>query len=478
MSSIYKLPNDHSHRPLLEWALCVLPLTDVRPYPDIRSRLEELVGEAQIPNLQVVAALLPCVEVLFNPASIVGEIVRNSALAEHDPDFGWNALELGALEQPISALDLPWELREQAKFAVGDYRPVPWANELPPIPGHYAHLSSTKPGLIAYTQTAAKGEADKQTQIRPGRYLTQFYPDLPAETIRRLVNGVARPATLAFARTADEIEQVYLNGPNSCMSRPATSFDSPCHPVRVYGDSDLALAYATPPGGAPTARALVWPEHKHFGRIYGDEVLLVRLLEEEGFVSGSLVGARIRRIPADPDDDVKVVMPYLDDTGSFEIVDEQWLQIDGPFCASRTDGVALLQDRSVCDHCDESCDELYDVGSERWCEGCRDSDAFCSDFSGDEFSHREQCDVIVRRENDHNHVEIWSEGERDDHATFCDGSQENYKSDAFEFVELKNGETWVAWYFAEHGDPDDLASDAPVAQADNDNAASVEREAA
>ncbi|MFM9846657.1 MAG: hypothetical protein ACKVP3_05810 [Hyphomicrobiaceae bacterium] len=468
----------HSCRALIDWALVLLPLTDAPTYANAHARLAQLHPQPARPDLKAVLTQISGREALFNPAAILRTIICDAELSDHDLEFGWKNLEPLEPSQAISERDLPWELREEARFAVGAYEPVPWAHEFPPIAGHYAHLSSDKPGLIAYTQTAAKGEADRQTQIRPGRYLAQFYPELLPETIRRLVNGVPKPATLAFARTADEIEQVYLSGPQSCMSHPLASYASPCHPVRVYGDSDLALAYATPPKGTPTARALVWPERKRFGRIYGDETLLERLLEGEGYESGDFSGARIRRIPANPDDHDQVVMPYLDSCRSFDVVDEHWLQIEGPYDACRTDGIGLLEERSPCARCEEHFSELYNVGDERWCDGCRDQDAFCSDFSDEYFSQSLECEVIVRRKDGNNHVVLWAESERDEHATYCDGSHESYKSSVFEFVELKNGETWVAWYFEEEGDPDDLANNFDVANADNDNAAVGERDAA
>lgn len=475
---IAPLSPTHACRSLIDWALILLPLADMPVYTNAHARLAQLLPEPVRPDIEAVLAQLSGRGALFTPAAILRVIICDADLAAHDPEFGWDDLEPLPPSQLLSASDLPWELREEARFAVGDYEPLPWVHELPPIPGHYAHLSATKPGLIAYTQSAAKGEADRQTQIRPGRYLTQFYPDLPAEAVRRLVGGVAKPATLALARSADEIEQIYLTGPQSCMSHPAATYASPCHPVRVYGDSDLALAYATPPNGTPTARALVWPEQKRYGRIYGDEALLGRLLEGEGYQMRSLGGARIRRIAADPDDDTKVVMPYLDSCRTFDTVDDHWLRIDGPYDACRTDGIGLLEQRSPCARCDEHFSDLYDVGSESWCDSCRDNDAFCSDYSGDYFCQSVQCEVIVSREKGKNYVELWAECERDEDATYCEGSQESYKTSAFEFVELKNGATWVAWYFEEHGDPDDLSEDSPVSLADNDNAAALERDAA
>ena len=63
---------------------------------------------------------------------------------------------------------------------------MPWADKLPAIPDHYAHLSTANPGLIAFTDTPEKAAADIQTPIKPGRYLARFYPNLASHEVRDL----------------------------------------------------------------------------------------------------------------------------------------------------------------------------------------------------------------------------------------------------------------------------------------------------
>lgn len=478
MLTIDPLPACNAARPLIAWALFILPKASPTLYNHVQLRLSQLVPDPPPLDLRTIAQLLDDPTELFDICAVISSIVARADLFDNDPEFDWDCLYLPPPPAPLTASDLPWRLREEARFVLGAYVPLPWASEISPIADHYAHLSSVKPGLVAYTQDAAKGEADKQTQIRPGRYLTRFYCDLPAADIRRLVGGVPRPATLAFARTADEIEKVYLEGPRSCMTQPASSYDSQCHPVRVYGDSDLMLAYAVPPDGLPTARALVWPEKKRFGRMYGDEALLEPLLRDAGYSFGSIAGARIRRIPADTVEDDAVVMPYLDGCRSFDILDDNWLEIGGPYAATTTTGIAKLEECSRCDYCSELATELFDVGGDNWCESCRENDAFCSEYSDEHFSCSVQCEVVVRRHGNENVIAYWAECESDAYATMCDGTQQWYQTSRFEFVQRRNGETWVAWYAEEHPeeDADTPPSDTPVA--DNDNAAIEERDAA
>lgn len=482
MLPIDPLPSSNAARPLIAWALFILPKASPTLYTSVLSRLSQLVPDPPPIDLRSVTALLDSPAELFDICALISGIVAHADLINIDPEFDWECLYLEPAPVPVTATDLPWQMREEARIVLGEYAPLPWASALQPIPDHYAHLSTAKPGLVAYTQDAAKGAADIQTQIRPGRYLTRFYNDLAAADIRRLVSGVPRPATLAFAKTADEIEKVYLEGPRSCMTQPASAYDSHCHPVRVYGESDLLLAYASPPDGTPTARALVWPEKKRFGRMYGDEALLEPLLRDAGYSSGSLSGARIRRIAGESDGDIDVdnavVMPYLDGCRSFDIVDEDWIVIGGPFAASTTNGIAHLNERLRCDYCSEQVDELYDVGGDSWCESCREHDAFCSELSGEHFSCSVQCDVIERRVDGEDVFACWAECERDEYATYCDATQEHYQTSRFEFVERRNGETWVSWYADEHPEEDADTPTTDTPDADNDNAAIEERDAA
>lgn len=481
MLPIDPLPRCHTARPLIAWALFILPKASPTLYDSVLLRLSQLVLDPPSLDLRAIAQLLDSPAELFDICKIISSIVAHADLFNIDPEFDWDCLDLPPPPAPVTASDLPWCMREEARFLLGEYAQLPWSEHLPPIPNHYAHLSSAKPGLVAYTQDADKGEADKQTQIRPGRYLTRFYSDLSAADVRRYVNGVPRPATLAFARTADEIEKVYVEGPRSCMTQPAGCYDSQCHPVRVYGDSDLMLAYAVPPDGLPTARALVWPEKKRYSRIYGDEALIEPLLHDAGYVFGSLSGARIRRIPADTDgdidDDNAVVMPYLDGSRSFNVVDADWLAIDGPYPATNTNGIAYLAERYRCDGCGDYAGELYDVGPDNWCESCRENDAFVSEYSDEHFSYSVQCDVIVSRIDGENFIACWAECERDEYATLCNATQEYYQTNRFEFVERNNDETWVAWYAEEHPEDEaDIPRAAPP-EADNDNVAIEERDA-
>ncbi len=74
-----------------------------------------------------------------------------------------------------------WKQREQARLDSGDYLPCVWASQdwftsNRATHDHFVHLSKKQDGLIAYTESIAKGVRDVQTAIRPGAYLEAFFP--------------------------------------------------------------------------------------------------------------------------------------------------------------------------------------------------------------------------------------------------------------------------------------------------------------
>jgi hypothetical protein len=460
--------------PLVDWYLFIFDIADVaachfrgkQTCKVVKNRLLRLRGAPEQPDIARAARLLPDCTLILHLDPVLTEIRTRLNLVTVDAAFPW--IEACQLGHAIEAESLPWRLREEARFLTGAYASVPWAGKLPPIPDHYAHLSTAKAGLIAFTDTPEKAAADIQTPIKPGRYLARFYPNLASHEVRDLQESMPRAAKLRFAITADDIERIYVTGPQSCMSHEAAQFDGPCHPVRVYGDSDLQLAYITNTAGLPTARALIWAEKKRHGRMYGHETLLAQALERAGYESEEFTGARIRRIPVGGDA-AQVVMPYIDSDRSFGVIDDNWLCIGGPYAAEATNGIAALSRMTCCDRCDARIpeDSTHAVGGEAWCEDCRDNYTFVSDFSGEEFPDGEQADVVVCDDNGNRSVRDWSASERNEHATYCSGSDQWYATKNFDFVTLANGDRWEASYFAEHGDPAELPPETPLPDAES-----------
>ncbi len=210
--------------------------------------------------------------------------------------------------------DVDWPVREKLRFADGSYAPTPWHDEpwyREKHDEHFCHVSTEQAGKIAFTENAAKGQIDRQLVMSPGRYLHRFFS---AHLDNNAIEGwCARLSVqleedaLKITQDADEIEDVYVGGPGSCMAHDASEFDSFCHPTRVYAGPDTAIAYIGPRDDA-RARSVVWPERKIYTSLYGDVSRLRLLLENAGYAKGGLNGARIRRIV----DGDSFVVPYID----------------------------------------------------------------------------------------------------------------------------------------------------------------------
>lgn len=357
--------------------------------------------------------------------------------------------QTGKKYQPRAIVSDDWRQREQARFDSGNYQRLPWY-DAPWFKGsigeleHYAHVSTERDGMVAFTETPTKGMADTQTRMKPGTYLQRFYSDkLSADEIQSLAREFAgrfEDNILLFATTADEIEHVYTHGPNSCMSHGLRDYSSSIHPTRVYAAGDLAIAY-TKRADNIVARVLCWPERKTYGRVYGDSDRLIPLLDVAGFKSGSLRGAKLLRIEAGGG---QLVCPYIDTYYSIDDCGD-YLRIGGDIPAESTSGLIDLEDGEYCPSCETNCDPdsfvyIEDV-EESWCESCA-VNAFRCARTGNRYARSRN--VVCMANGDY-----WARSEFEDHGFTCDGSGENYPhGDA---VPMENGETWSQDHFDSHG---------------------------
>lgn len=180
-----------------------------------------------------------------------------------------------------------WRGRETMRYNDGTYTRSPWHTS-DRYPDHFAHLSLKTPGLLAYTENDEKGFHDKQTAVRPGKYLTTYYKDLTKAQIDQYVAAcVTSLPQLEITTDPHEIEKVYTRGPRSCMSRAASAYRGHVHPSRAYGNSpDIALAFVRDQTNADhfVARCIVWPDKKLAVRTYPDRhPIMLRLLENAGY---------------------------------------------------------------------------------------------------------------------------------------------------------------------------------------------------
>lgn len=357
--------------------------------------------------------------------------------------------------------DMNWRERERMRFEDGTYKRPPWPElvlrELEyNNPDHFLHVSVKDPTKVSFTETPEKGEVDRQcAPMAPGRYLERFARSrlrdqkpgedpkgeawMEAGSIRTFAAMLLPPDALKFARTPDEIEHVYVNGPNSCMSG-AHDFSSEVHPTRVYGAGDLAVAYFTVNGEDITARCLVWPDKKRYGRPYGDEHRLVQALKNEGYQQGSLVGAKLLRI----EEDGKLVCPYIDrhyyvqDHGDHLTISDRGIRADG------TDGYVMRGTECAC--CGEFVDDesMTYANDEPTCESCISEYYFwCNGY--DEYRHRDDWGAHVENIGD------VCQSYLDNHCFLCERTDRWYLTDAMDQVHMANGETWSARAFERDG---------------------------
>ena len=357
--------------------------------------------------------------------------------------------QTGKKYQPRPIAGEEWRQREQARFDSGEYQPLPWRNmawflNSEACRNHYAHVSTERDGMVAFTESPEKGVADRQTRQRPGTYLQRFYADvLSADEIQKLARDYAgrfEDNVLLLANTADEIERVYVEGPRSCMSGKPSEYSSPFHPVRVYAAGDLAVAYVMR-GGSIVGRALCWPQEKKHSRIYGDEDRLGPLLRAAGYRSGSLRGARLLRERANGGG---FVCPYIDH--DFSVEDRgDFLHISGDIRAENTNGLIDIEEGEYCPHCEERSDPddfyyMEDLG-ESWCESCADNDAFVCARTGERFGRRRSVTLMANGD-------YWSNDEFENHGFTCDATGENHHMDDAVHVD---GGTWCQSHFDDHG---------------------------
>jgi hypothetical protein len=293
-----------------------------------------------------------------------------------------------------------WQARERARFDSGFYVRPDWIAALGVAvkEEHFVHVSHKNSAMIAYTKDAVMGAADRQSVIKVETYVREICGEGEhfSKRVAAIHASTYAPSPVKFAVTEDEITHVYVNGPDSCMGgkapnhsahdrKTAAYFCLLIHPAAVYAGGGLQLAYLEH-DGVITARALVWPEHMVYSRLYGDYDGLAKGLQALGYKSGSLEGARLRLVR---NRDYRIILPYLDGCNRVSIVDSNWLVLsdDGDILGDCTDGLARAG--FCCEGCDdegESDDSRTVYVSRRetqnWCESCCDSRAFyCPQFN-------------------------------------------------------------------------------------------------
>jgi hypothetical protein len=285
-------------------------------------------------------------------------------------------------------------------YSNGTYRPTPWHNEYWSNRAHYAHLikDGDAPSLVKFIDP----ETSRWSTCNPGRFLQRFHSSINVEEWVQRID--APPVEFKYAVTAEEMIDVYQQGPKSCMQKSLEGhsdddddddeyFDTDIHPVTAYAGFDLQLAYLEDDGGSIYARVLVWPEAKKYGRIYTGyqygssgsnmrrwEQAIKDTLTNMGYEQG-LTGARMTLIKSSD----RLVCPYIDHEGCVTIMPDNRLLLGSvaggnEISAENTNGYSdNFSDEIECERCSDDFPERKAVlveneenegRQETWCPYC------------------------------------------------------------------------------------------------------------
>ena len=398
--------------------------------------------------------------------------------------------------RPVKQVGDEWKQREQARFDAGAYKhPLfverEWFKEkAAEFADQFVHISIDKPNMIAFTESAEHGHADRQTRLKPAKYLVRYFPELSSRILNDEVaahRAAFEDGVVLFANTAEEITEVYNEGPSSCMSHEIDSYcTGGIHPCSVYAGPDLAVAYMTNRYDSISARTVVWPDRKTYVGVYGDSTLAIKL-EQMGYTEDGLDGARLTRIVHNG----AFICPYID--GGDVVHDDGKYLVVGRGDRRRTywgcqNTHGLVGSCWICESCNEQGDEDEAVtvhtsrhDTERWCSSCAeetvyddntgrsydqsicthiesadryvpdwivDREFFTSDYDQELYSNDQQCDVYVWKHG-RMHTQTWTDDQAHEHATESDKSGEWYGEDST--VTLADGDVWGRDEFTIHG---------------------------
>lgn len=422
----------------------------------------------------------------FDSAQEALEYAKNASDAKTFIDTGFKI-------RPGIVIDYGYRDRELNRLYSGEYRHLPLdvmrlladkleTHTLFMWDTWQVHLSTKQHGKVAYTANPEKGTLDIQTVASFGSFLTNVvsdhYQGLTSDDIRdavTLFNIILenRERPLFITKSRDEAVAVYLNGPNSCMSKDLDEYEGGLHPASVYHGGDIDIAYIMGPMAPPTlleptlddlkkyrvtARAVINQGTKAYGRIYGDSERLKRALEDAGYLPEGregrprLVGSRLPAIPCPSDPEV-YIMPFLDFADCVEGPDEDGFFIttdsaDG-YSAQYTSGITAGGYWCACygrnipgeRHYIEDIGEFYsdravEAGHAHYC------DYYEAYFSGS---------VVFYEVRLAHETQSWSGRATEEHAFYSEYTNEYYSSYDFDRVEVNVGvrygynhtETWT-----------------------------------
>lgn len=299
------------------------------------------------------------------------DIVRNHASGRREVIHRFGTNKMSALESIINIFrnSRPWFDREATR---AELHPVirkllrsdnahyltDWREMVLEYP-HVADLDNTK---VAFTESDAKGQADRQTVTTLGKFIKRHAPEMPDHVLRDIVALSITSVELVYD-IAGMIEAVQT-GPKSCMQNTRWTTDN--HPYNVYDPQYGWHMAVRRQGGLVVGRCLCLthegqsmfvrsykPHPDNDGYSQSDEGMNA-WLRERGYehASGWPDGAKLRRLESGGD----IVAPYIDgcaqscsDYGTHLEMDE-----NGDLECASTNGYTENRDRTYCADCDDS----------------------------------------------------------------------------------------------------------------------------
>lgn len=218
-----------------------------------------------------------------------------------------------AREKALNHTPVPWELSTAFENS--------WAYMLP-------HIDPDDPKKVRFYRTLTHAIEGRYTSVRMSKFLVdyeRFDEEERDEILAKAGFWNGEDVEFAITQDADKIQEVYENGPNSCMADPDEYSLPDPHPVTVYSKGDLALAYVRR-GDEYTARGVIYPEKQLYWSMYGHTALLENHLKDLGYIEDpqggrGFEGAKVAAIPYDDG----YLMPYIDavSTASLVTVDDE-----------------------------------------------------------------------------------------------------------------------------------------------------------
>lgn len=228
-----------------------------------------------------------------------------------------------------------WACRESARLRKGIYATtsvLDWLNGVFPV---YAHVSKNDNTKVAYTPTPDDGKADRQITISLGRLMLRLCAIWDDTFIRGKVEAHLAECDPSYevlpGSAAVEIYKTAYFG--SCMhDKHLLSVYEGHHPAECYDSPDIGIAIVRHPVTKELeGRALVRTDSKVYIRTYGSP-RMKRNLEADGWVSGTLVGTRLKKIPMR--DPYTYLLPYIDanngaggSKASSVMLDGDWIRV-------------------------------------------------------------------------------------------------------------------------------------------------------